>query len=274
MNNLTFLNKEAIDFDKSLYPSLQSLCTLLQNYLGITNFIYTKFLSNGSRVCVTNRPHWIQNSIEGNVHESKVHVDQLINFSHQDKFTYFVRTGMPTNDVLEGLYNNNLWNGLSLCKKNSSNMELFSFFGGRNCGESCLNFLINNTSTLEKFCMHFKKKLPVDLDNLDQVKLVYPKTSLLFDFSSKNKISTNNIDKLFSEDGLQLDYKGKCIKLSPREQECMNLIYQGKSAKIMAAHIGISPRTVEKYMESLKLKFNVTSKFTLASIVHDIGGHI
>ena len=56
---------------------------------------------------------------------------------------------------------------------------------------------------------------------------------------------------------------GPEISLSPRESEVLFLILRGKTAKLAASVLGLSYRTVEQYMESIKLKFNVHSKVEL-----------
>jgi DNA-binding CsgD family transcriptional regulator len=56
------------------------------------------------------------------------------------------------------------------------------------------------------------------------------------------------------------------ISLSPREREVLHLTLRGKTAKLAAAALGLSYRTVEQYVESIKLKFGVRSKTELIEI--------
>lgn len=53
------------------------------------------------------------------------------------------------------------------------------------------------------------------------------------------------------------------IKLSSRESEVLFLIIRGKTAKLAAATLGISYRTVQQYIDVLKGKFSVNSKIEL-----------
>jgi len=52
-------------------------------------------------------------------------------------------------------------------------------------------------------------------------------------------------------------------RLSSREMEILFLIVRGKTAKLVAAALGLSYRTVQQYIEILKAKFNVSSKVEL-----------
>jgi len=53
------------------------------------------------------------------------------------------------------------------------------------------------------------------------------------------------------------------LTLSPREQEVLFLVLRGKTSKLAAAVLGLSHRTVEQYVDTLKLKFGVQSKIEL-----------
>ncbi len=48
--------------------------------------------------------------------------------------------------------------------------------------------------------------------------------------------------------------------LTPREEEVLFLIIRGKTAKLAAASLGLSPRTVQQHIDMLKAKFNVSTK--------------
>jgi DNA-binding CsgD family transcriptional regulator len=53
------------------------------------------------------------------------------------------------------------------------------------------------------------------------------------------------------------------LRLTPRETEVLNYVIQGLSAKKIARKINISHRTVEKYIENLKFKYNCATKSIL-----------
>lgn len=50
------------------------------------------------------------------------------------------------------------------------------------------------------------------------------------------------------------------VSLTPREQECLEYSTKGYTAKQIAKKLQISPRTVEEYLNQLKIKFNVSNK--------------
>ncbi|OGO38314.1 MAG: hypothetical protein A2W35_18710 [Chloroflexi bacterium RBG_16_57_11] len=54
------------------------------------------------------------------------------------------------------------------------------------------------------------------------------------------------------------------MNLTPREQEVLSLIVQGKTNQAIALELGISEKTVEKYIGALFTKLNVTSRVEAA----------
>jgi DNA-binding CsgD family transcriptional regulator len=53
------------------------------------------------------------------------------------------------------------------------------------------------------------------------------------------------------------------LHLSKRESECLHYLVQGKTAKQTAQILSISHRTVETYIENLKLKLKCKNKAEL-----------
>ena len=48
--------------------------------------------------------------------------------------------------------------------------------------------------------------------------------------------------------------------LSPREQQILQLVANGYSAKEVAGHAGIAPRTVERHVENIRLKLRARNR--------------
>ena len=53
---------------------------------------------------------------------------------------------------------------------------------------------------------------------------------------------------------------GAELALTPREQEILELVAKGLSAKEIAGQIGIAPRTVEGHIDSVRLKVRARNK--------------
>lgn len=59
------------------------------------------------------------------------------------------------------------------------------------------------------------------------------------------------------------------VYLSKREQECLRLTIKGYTAKRIARELGISNRTVEEYLNSIRIKTGSSSKLALIEMVLD-----
>lgn len=57
----------------------------------------------------------------------------------------------------------------------------------------------------------------------------------------------------------------KDTHLSSRESECLFYLLRGKTAKQIARLLNLSPKTVEHYIENIKLKFQCQTKSELIS---------
>lgn len=93
---------------------------------------------------------------------------------------------------------------------------------------------------------------PQNLSSLANSLELITRTGLL-----ANPQGGNTIEKMFS--GREL----KGIYLSSRELECLRLLFTGKTAKMIAKALQLSPRTVEHYLENIKAKYEVSSKADL-----------
>lgn len=57
------------------------------------------------------------------------------------------------------------------------------------------------------------------------------------------------------------------VYLSQREFECVKLLVKGKTIKMIAQILGLSPRTVEHYLENIRSKLGIASKTELIDVV-------
>ncbi len=85
-----------------------------------------------------------------------------------------------------------------------------------------------------------------------------------------SKIGLLNNDELrhYNTDGLRI-FKKFDIYFSKREMECIYLLIRGKTSKMIAKELNLSYRTVEHYLENIKIKLNVSTKAALVEKIID-----
>jgi DNA-binding CsgD family transcriptional regulator len=64
---------------------------------------------------------------------------------------------------------------------------------------------------------------------------------------------------------------GQPIKLSPREHDCLLSIAGGRSSKRIAKELGLSPYTVDQYVDSAMRKLNATSRAAAVAKAYALG---
>lgn len=64
---------------------------------------------------------------------------------------------------------------------------------------------------------------------------------------------------LLGQDSYMFGSKFNKMNLTNRESEVLFFVLRGKTAKIIAKTLKLSPRTIEKYIDALKAKFNVNN---------------
>lgn len=70
---------------------------------------------------------------------------------------------------------------------------------------------------------------------------------------------------------LQIDPLSGVPALTAREQQVLELIAQGLSAKEAAQAIGIAPRTVERHIENVRLKIRARNRTHMVTLALELG---
>lgn len=126
-----------------------------------------------------------------------------------------------------------------------------------------LNQNLNITFDSFKFIVDkVKERVLLDFkgdDSSFKNKCILDKENLLQIFKSLiNEMSDKQPDMYFNK-----------INFTPREEQCLIQLTQGKSAKEVAKALKISHRTVESYLESIKQKLGCRNKFELIGKLHN-----
>lgn len=128
------------------------------------------------------------------------------------------------------------------------------------------SFYLNHQNVINKFICYFREQAE------DILKLAQKYQIDLSDEYSEKMTSVNDAyhqieQQLFSNNNFVFTIDNKMVKLSKREIECLFYLKQGMGTKKMARLLEISPRTVESYIEALKLKLNCKSRIEVVGKV-------
>jgi LuxR family transcriptional regulator, transcriptional regulator of spore coat protein len=70
---------------------------------------------------------------------------------------------------------------------------------------------------------------------------------------------------------LQLDPSNGVPLLTARENQVLELVAQGLSAKEVAQEIAIAPRTVERHIENVRLKIRARNRTHMVTLAMELG---
>lgn len=216
---------------------------------------------------------------------SRTHISthpSFIDFYHKNKFYKLASTSLPFDSYESGYYiidnvkTNDLkviidattklfdyYHPFVIIKKNAEYCEFFYFSTNlENYGAN--NFYLNNIELFEDFIFYFKSKACKLLNKIDAERFIYPQQKK---YIEENPFYNNfNLDKNKFMEKIKLNsYKIDNINasVSHREIQCLSYIKKGYTNKAIASILDISPRTVESYINNLKLKLNKSSKLEL-----------
>jgi len=147
----------------------------------------------------------------------------------------------------------------SIYKKYDSYLEMYTF---GTMPESC--DFINNRPFLERFIIYFQNVAGSLIDTSNEARLLCRKKKLIIPSNDeiaqreKNFIINTALNKFRIDTNLS-------VKITRREIECLYLLSLGKTSKSIAISLGIAPRTVNHYIEQLKLKLNCYNREQLVN---------
>ncbi len=143
-----------------------------------------------------------------------------------------------------------------ISKKNKLHCDFYIF--GADISLNLTNYYINKLDFMYKMCSIIETKLKDVLRNLPKICL--PKSDLLCSpYFNDFKNQEHSLD-ILNLQLLNLSSLGSNFTFTRREQQCLNYLLKGYSAKQTAAALALSPRTVENHLEGLKEKFFVKTK--------------
>ncbi|MBY0461711.1 MAG: helix-turn-helix transcriptional regulator [Alphaproteobacteria bacterium] len=262
-NILDTTNKYAIEYNNSINSKLIDICRPLFDNFMITQFFYIKIFNNkNTRLYVCSEKKWMESYIKNNFQDDLLHMQTYI----PENLNYSLWAGFKKDSVYNAVYDLNIWNGFNIYERDGESTITYAF-ATTPLNEGMINFYINNLNILKEFIFYFKCKAADIIDTSDLSKLIvsknknpkfYPESDVIKSFSPKSNIQ-------------KFSFKGKLLNItfSNRETACLYQLTTGKTSKEIGRLLGISPRTVESYINNIKEKTGYRNKSELIKMFND-----
>lgn len=248
------MNRSACEFVQKTQEEFDRICEPLFKNFPITIFSYMKIFEDGRYFSLNSNLKWQEHRFK-NIHTNGDFFSKEAQKVTENQTRQFLWPQSPKDDFFIELYKFNICYGFSKNKRSKGFIESWSFATDGN-NENIEGFYIENLQYLEHFINYFMVKAAHLIDVTDSSKLALFKGDINIK-ASKDRASNSNINNFFKETCLQkYNFKspaGSIAYLSKRQIECLYLLSHGKTMKEIALSLDISPRTVETYLNYVKL---------------------
>lgn len=250
---------DKLNFSEQINRQSADLIQVGTQHLGFRTFGYRRYLMDGRSFGFSNDSEWNLVFLEkfSGLPVSEYH-SELSEFIATGK-SIFLRVGVPKKDnkYFTALFENNIWNTLSLYQHNPESACIESFF---------LCSTKENTQIIEHYLneMHFLNNW-IKLVKKELKRLLEPLAQSFFTYT----VPDNLLQPLKEKCTLNPDAKFNPLSLSERENAVLSLMLADMSRKSIAQTLSVSPKTVDSYLGRLKEKMGALSKSQLLKMTID-----
>ena len=237
------------------------ICTPLKQ-LQISTFSHVRMKNDTSFSAIVSNPAFMENYIEKQHYNADIHANpkhcHLLNCLMWDHIEAKGQTTEMLQDAAEFQFNHIF----TIIKNTDTQTDLYHF-GTHLKNDSFNQMYINQYDLLEQFITYFNDRV----ENIPHLKAAY---DIEIEFEPhKNVIEYDgkltSLTKAEKNCFLSMIQKQSNASCTPRELTLIPFILQGITAKEIGMYLGLSARTVEGYIDSLKTKLSARNKAELIS---------
>lgn len=214
-------------------------------------FVYTRYYKDGSCIILSNNDCWLQYHLsKGYLVPAPVPLELL----QQDESFHIIPNDGLFSEAKHDLFQRyHSGQAVDYIVKNKHYVEVVCFaFASDN--KNALNTIVNNLHGFKEFVSFFKDKMASLINYAELNKISLP--------TGMSGIPLSYLQDNFSDAKQSTEINKN--SLSQRQLDVLYWVGKAKTAKEISTKLGLSHRTVESYLATLKMKMNASSKSELA----------
>lgn len=244
---------------------IKRICEPLQ-YLHLSKFVYRKRYRDGSEIYLTGNPYWIDDYFGLGLYKSSIFEGDISCYP-SGVLTWPKETTLDV--FLHGQNYYNSHSGITICRNNTENCELFFFSSSFKFSQLNDSFM-HELDLYYKFITYFKEKASAIIKDCESCR-VKPSAFILH-AEAEVYVKTLSLSTRQTQRGSFMnairhnDYcnvKPQLYILTPREHDCLNLLMHEHSIVKIAKTLGISHRTAEIHLSHIREKLQCRNKSEL-----------
>ncbi len=261
------MNKEAVEYYRSLSSSVETFCQPLSEYLGISLFIYFRIYHNSTYITLSNDINLTQEYCF-NVDKDSLYFQEYLENDTKSRFILWPKD--PINLGTQIVFNKNYWHGLNILKLHDDYVEGCSFLSHVD-NSRIHEFFIRNSNVLEKFAEYFKVVFADSIAQGSKHKAIFKSG---FDFylpkhEIRKPLDIRGFLEKIGIGGDDVKLNGKIMRITLREKQCLELMDKGYSLKEIGKELLLSHRTIETHINNIKHKTGYYYKHDLTKLYRD-----
>ena len=244
--------------------NIQSLCAPLFSQIKLINyFSYNHFYDDGKIITICSNPGFLKHYYEGGLYVTANEIEELRKTHGLKKRLYgFITKEIALTDILKTKNKNRL----NIILGEQFNIEKRLYIIRRKKDYTVLVSIgTNQIEKTQKFIQFCLERLHVLNSFIDCFKEEGRK--IVCALKKEMIVSPYKLEGKQENKKLQhYDFKtGNNFSLSPREYECLESMALGRSMKETAHLLNLSPRTIERHINNIKLKTGFYTRSQLVS---------
>lgn len=263
---------------KQYQSQFTTICAPLQNYFGMNAISYVRINSKGKLINLHTHLPSLQHCLDQtyyNCDPSMVDPDNMTSgFAIGASYTPGAYTNIMLQDCIARF---DLSHACSYVEKNKNEYNLFGF-NAPLCNSTIIHRMIAEKKILSRFIRNIQKFLDENHASLQTIAVDFARIKGEVFYQQPGVVYLDSMEnrQLISE----LEKKGLVpsgmtnISLTTQEKRCLRLYINNNTAKQVAVMLNLAPRTVESYLENIKVKMQCSYKLELingAGVLESLG---